>query len=380
MNKGQSVNEHHFTLSERMKILSAGTKYDSCNQSAVCHAFGPDGRCIQLYKTLLTNACAGECTYCPNRCGRDSTKATLSPEEIAKITWSFYRKNAIEGLFLSSGIIGDAEKTAEQQLEVAQLLRNQGFTGYIHMRVMPGTPRYLLEEIADYANKFGVNAETTNSVNYSEICPNFDYNKDVLQRLQWTRDLINKKRKEAGYGGRIVGANDTQFVVGALSEPDRDIVRTVDRFMDKYELRRPYFMSFDPVPSTPLENNEASPHWREIRLYQTSFLLKDYGLKAFDFDAIYDDSGLLYDQDPKMLLAQAHPERFPVDINSASMGELLLVPGIGPVGAKRIVQSRPLLSEKELMRMGVVMERARPFIEINGGRQTNLASFLGAGS
>lgn len=380
MNTGQSANEHHFTLSERMNILSAGTKYDSCNQSAVCHAFGPDGRCIQLYKTLMTNSCAGECTYCPNRCGRESTKASLSPEEIAKITWSFYRRNAIEGLFLSSGIIGDAEKTAEKQLEVAQLLRNQGFTGYIHMRVMPGTPKYLLEEIADYANKFGVNAETTNSVNYSEICPNFDYNNDVLQRLQWTRDLINKKRKEVGYGGKIIGANDTQFVVGALSEPDRDIVKTVDKFMDKYELRRPYFMSFDPVPATPLENNDPSPAWREIRLYQTSFLLKDYGLKSFDFDAVYDDSGFLLDHDPKLLLAQAHPERFPVDVNSASMAELLLVPGIGPTGARRIIQSRPLLSEKELIRLGVVVSRARPFIEINGGRQLNLASFMGAGA
>jgi predicted DNA-binding helix-hairpin-helix protein len=380
MNTGQSANEHHFTLSERMNILSAGTKYDSCNQSAVCHAFGPDGRCIQLYKTLLTNSCAGECTYCPNRSGRESTKASLSPEEIAKITWSFYRRNAVEGLFLSSGIIGDAEKTAEKQLEVAQLLRGQGFTGYIHMRVMPGTPKYLLEEIADYANKFGVNAETTNSVNYSEICPNFDYNNDVLQRLQWTRDLINKKRKDVGFGGQIVGANDTQFVVGALSEPDRDIVRTVDKFMDKYELRRPYFMSFDPVPGTPLENNVPSPSWREIRLYQTSFLLKDYGLKAFDLDAVYDDSGFLSDFDPKLLLAQAHPERFPVDINSASMSELLLVPGIGPIGARRIVQSRPLLSERELIRLGVVMSRARPFIEINSGRQLNLASFMGAGA
>ncbi|MDI3538949.1 MAG: hypothetical protein PWR29_559 [Methanolobus sp.] len=372
--------EHHFTLTERMRILSEGTKYDSCNQSAVCHAFGPDGRCIQLYKTLLTNACAGECTYCPNRCGRHSTRASLTPEEIVRITWSFYRRNAVEGLFLSSGIIGDAERTAEKQLEVARLLRSQGFTGYIHMRVMPGTPLYLLEEIADYANKFGVNAETTSSVNYSEICPNFDYTSDVLQRLQWTRDLIKRKRREVGYGGRIVGANDTQFVVGALNEPDREIIGTVDRFMVEYELRRPYFMSFDPVPSTPLENQLPSPRWREIRLYQTSYLLKDYGLKAFDFDAVYDDNGFLVDTDPKILLAMSHPERFPVNVNSASREELLLVPGIGPVSANRIIQSRPISSEKELMRMGIVVSRARPYIEINGRRQTNLSSFMGAGA
>lgn len=380
MTDAHSANEHHFTLTERMKILSEGTKYDSCNQSAVCHAFGPDGRCIQLYKTLLTNACSGECTYCPNRCGRQSTRTSLTPEEIAKITWSFYRRNAVEGLFLSSGIIGDAERTAEKQLEVARLLRGQGFTGYIHMRVMPGTPLYLLEEIADYANKFGVNAETTSSVNYSEICPNFDYTSDVLQRMKWTRDLINKKRREIGYGGRIVGANDTQFVVGALDEPDREIIGTVDKFMAEYELRRPYFMSFDPVPSTPLEDRLSSPKWREIRLYQTSYLLKDYGLKAFDFDGVYDDNGFLLDTDPKLLLAMSHPERFPVNVNSANREELLLVPGIGPVSANRIIRSRPISSEKELMRMGIVLSRARPYIEINGRRQTSLSSFMGAGA
>lgn len=369
--------EHHFTLTERMRLLAEGTKYDSCNQSAVCHAFGPDGRCIQLYKTLLTNSCSGECTYCPNRCMRETTRASLTPQEIAKITWSFYRRNAIEGLFISSGIIGDAERTAQKQLEVVELLRGQGFKGYIHVRLMPGTPKYLLEQIADHANKFGVNAETTSSINYSEICPNFDYKNDVLQRLRWTRDLIEKKRSQVR-GRRIVGANDTQFVVGAAEESDREIIKTVNKFMDKYELRRPYFMSFDPVPDTPMENGTPSPKWREIRLYQASYLLKDYGLRASNFEDIYDDSGLLADDDPKMLMARAHPERFPVDINHASLDDLLMVPGIGPISAQRIIKARPISSEQELARMGVVVSRARPFMEIEGCRQTNLASFLGA--
>ncbi|MBN2110245.1 MAG: helix-hairpin-helix domain-containing protein, partial [Methanosarcinaceae archaeon] len=140
----------------------------------------------------------------------------------------------------------------------------------------------------------------------------------------------------------------------------------------------PYFMSFDPVPSTPLENNPPSPKWREIRLYQTSYLLKDYGLRSFDLETVYDGNGFLVDADPKMLLAHSLPERFPVNINSASMKDLLLVPGIGPVGASRIIRSRPISSEKELMRMGVIISRARPFIEINGNRQTSLLSFVGA--
>ncbi len=374
------MTEQHHTLTERMRILAQGTKYDSCNQSAVCHAFGPDGRCIQLYKTLLTNSCAGECAYCPNRNKRDTVRASLTPEEIVKITWSFYRKNAIEGLFLSSGIIGDAENTAEKQLEVAKLLRSQGFTGYIHTRMMPGTPKYLLEEIAEHSNKFGVNAETTSSVNYSEICPNFDYNNDILTRLKWTRDLIKKQRRKVGYGGRIVGANDTQFVVGAVNEPDREIISTVHKFMDRYALRRPYFMSFDPVPDTPLQNGIASPKWRENRLYQASFLMKDYGIKASDFDVIFNDDGFLADADPKMRLAYAHPDYFPMDINKAARDELLMVPGIGPISANRIIQARPITSEQELARMGVVISRARPFIEINGSKQTNLHSFMGVGS
>lgn len=139
-------------------------------------------------------------------------------------------------------------------------------------------------------------------------------------------------------------------------------------------------MSFDPVPFTPLENNDPSPQWRETRLYQTSYLLKDYGLTANDLDHVLDDNGFLCNADPKMLLASCRPDMFPVDINSASREELLTVPGIGPVGANRIIQSRPIASEKELARMGVVLARARPFIEINGKKQTNLFSFAGVGA
>ncbi|MBP2030930.1 putative DNA-binding helix-hairpin-helix protein [Methanohalophilus levihalophilus] len=369
---------HHFTLTERMQFLSSGTKYDSCNQSAVCHAFGPDGRCIQLYKTLLTNYCSGECTYCPNRCERDVTRVSLSPEEITKITWSLYRKNAIEGLFLSSGVIGEPELTSQKQLEVATLMRQQGFNGYIHLRLMPGTPKYLLEQIAEVANKFGVNAETTNKSNYSEICPNFDYQNDVLQRLNWTDKIIQKKRREFRGTNRIVGANDTQFVVGAVNEPDSEIVNTVSDFMENYSLRRPYFMSFDPVPDTPLFGNTPSPQWREQRLYQVSFLLKEYGIKADDFDMVYDENGFLSNSDPKLELAKANRDMFPVDVNSASFSDLIRVPGIGPISADRILHSRPLFEEKELTRMGVVVGRARPFIRIHGKSQASLSDFLGA--
>ncbi len=379
------MGEKYRTLEERIKILADGTKYDSCNSTTTCHTFTPDGRCIQLYKTLLTNSCSGECLYCPNRCGREATRASLSPDEIVKITWDFYRRNAIEGLFLSSGVIGDPEHTTERQLEVLKALRGSGFTGYVHVRLMPGVPRDLIREVSLYANKFGVNAETTCSSRYDEICPNFDYKNDILRRMEWTNNAVKLRRSEVRYGdpdpavsgrsGGIIGANDTQFVVGASGEPDSEILATIDRFMDNYGLRRPFFMSFDPVPDTPLSGNKGSPLWREVRLYQTSYLLKDYGLKYRDLEPALNDLGFLPDEDPKLVLARLDRDRFPVDVNIASYDELIRVPGIGPRTANRIVRSRPILDYKQLFAMGVVLKRARPFIVVAGHRQADLEAF-----
>lgn len=369
------MSEKYFSLSDRIRILSEGTKYDSCNQTTTCHTFTPDGRCIQLYKTLMTNRCSGECLYCPNRCGRDVTRTSLAPEEIARVTWDLYRRNAIEGLFLSSGIVGDPEKTTLKQLEVLKLLRGQGFKGYIHTRLMPGVPRDMLQEVSMYANKFGVNAETTCESRYDEICPNFDYKSDILQRMRWTHEYVKKRRSEVRYGEGIVGANDTQFVVGASGEPDIEIIHTIDKFKAEYGLRRPYFMSFDPVPGTPLSSNKPSPLWREIRLYQTSYLLKDYGLRAKDLDVVLDDDGFLPDRDPKMLLAEMNRDIFPVDVNEASYQELLMVPGIGPGSANRIMKSRPIEDYVQLANIGVVLKRARPYIKVKNKVQSRLEAF-----
>lgn len=364
-----------FSLGERIKILSEGTKYDSCNQTTVCHTFTPDGRCIQLYKTLLTNACAGECLYCPNRAGRGGLKAALEPVEVVKITKDLYARNAIEGLFLSSGIAGDPERTSQRQLETIRLLRAQGFNGYVHVRLMPGVSQETMREISRVANKFGVNAETTSTSRYQEICPNFDYNNDILRRMEWAAGLVRQRIKEVRYGEGIVGANDTQFVVGASEEPDIEIIDTIERFKEKYELRRPYFMSFDPVPGTPLSHRESSPLWREMRLYQVSYLMKDYGVKAKDLEPALDDRGFLLDRDPKMAMALASNDIFPVDVNNASLNELMMVPGIGPSSANRIMKSRPIESMVQLALIGVVVKRARPFIVVGGKMQTRLEAF-----
>jgi predicted DNA-binding helix-hairpin-helix protein len=381
------MGEKYFTLDERIRILAEGTKYDSCNSTTVCHTFTPDGRCIQLYKTLLTNSCCGECLYCPNRCGRETARASLSPGEIVKITWDFYRRNAIEGLFLSSGVTGDPELTTERQLEVVRKLRATGFTGYIHVRLMPGVPRDLIREISLYVNKFGVNAETTCKSRYEEICPNFDYDVDILRRMAWAHDFVKQRRQEIRYvesdrkitatidRSGIVGANDTQFVVGASGEPDLEIIRTIGRFMDDYGLRRPFFMSFDPVKGTPLEGGQASPLWREARLYQLSYLMKDYGLKARSLEMVLDDNGFLSNEDPKLMLARLSRDDFPVDVNEATYGELIRVPGIGPRSAHRILRCRPIRDYVQLADMGIVLKRARPFIKVGRYRQAGLEAY-----
>lgn len=371
------MGEPVLSLAERVRILSEATKFDSCNQTAVCHTFTPDGRCIQLYKTLLSNKCSQECLYCPNQHNRDVARTSLTPEEIVKITLHFYQKNAVEGLFLSSSITGDPEQTSERQLEVVELLREKGFRGYIHVRLMPGVPRHLLEEISLHANKFGVNSEVTTRCGYQELCPNFDYQKDVLTRLQWTHEFIEKRRREMRDTNqhRIIGANDTQFVVGAIEESDYQLLRTTERFMKKYGLRRPYFMSFEPVPQTPLEKQAASSLWREHRLYQASYLLKDYQITAADLREILNEDENLPDEDPKQLLAEAKPDHYPVDINTATYEELLLVPGIGLKSAGRILQTRPVKDEGELARMGVRITRARQYITLCNRQQTTLQAF-----
>jgi len=269
----------------------------------------------------------------------------------------------IEGLFLSSGILGDSENTTQKQIDLVQELRKEGFKGFIHVRLMPGIPKDMLATISGCADKFGVNVESTNSEHYSELCPNFDYKIDAIRRMRWTADFVRNERKK----GHIVGANDTQFVVGADGETDKEYISRTYNFMEKYRLRRPYFMSFHPVKDTPLEKEQASPLWREHRLYQTSFLMKDYGYKPYEFKEIL-NAGLLPNQDPKLMLAGD----MMVDINSASANELIRVPGIGPMSANKITKLRPIHSFAQLKQLGIVLKRAAPFIEVNGMKQGRL--------
>lgn len=353
---------------ERVRVLAEASKYDTCNTAGICRSFGPDGRCISLYKTLISNSCSGECTYCPNRCERDTTRASLTKAEIKKVAWGLYRSNTIEGLFLSSGIRGDVDSTTEFQIDVARELRAEGFRGYLHIRLMPGVKKDDIMEISQYADKFGVNVESIDRTHYSELCPNFDYGIDAIRRMRYTEDAIKKERKR-GHG---VGGNDTQFVVGAAGETDWEYLKTCGSFMEKFSLRKPFFMSFSPVKKTPLEKEPGAPRWREHRLYQSWFLLKQYGYRVGEFKEVLDGEGFLRNQDPKVLLAGD----LTVDVNSASEAELLRVPGIGPLSAYRITNSEPIRSYAELKGLGVVLKRAAPYLEVAGRRQERLSRWV----
>ena len=305
--------------------------------------------------------------YCPNRCERSTTRASLTKAEIKNITWDLYRSNTIEGLFLSSGIRGDVDTVTEFQIELAQELRAEGFRGYLHIRLMPGVKKDDIMEISKFADKFGVNVESVDRTHYSEICPNFDYGIDAIRRMRYTEDAIKKERRR----GHIVGGNDTQFVVGAAGETDWEYLKTCNKFMGKFSLRKPFFMSFSPVKKTPLEKEKASPRWREHRLYQSWFLLKQYGYGVKEFKDVL-DADFLPNQDPKMLMAKD----MCLDVNSSSVEELLRVPGIGPLSAYRIANSEPIRSYAELKGLGVVLKRAAPYLEVAGKKQERLSKWL----
>jgi len=356
------------TFQEKVRVLASASRFDTCNTSGICRSFGPDGRCISLYKTLISNSCSGECTYCPNRCERDTTRASLTKAEIKNIAWGLYRANAIEGLFLSSGIRGNVDAVTEFQIEVAKELRAEGFRGYLHIRLMPGVNKDDIMEISKYADKFGVNVESVDRLHYSELCPNFDYGIDAVRRMRYTEDAIKKERKR----GHIVGGNDTQFVVGAAGETDWEYLKTCGNFMEKFSLRKPFFMSFSPVKKTPLEKEPGSPRWREHRLYQSWFLLKQYGYRVREFKDVLENENL-QNCDPKVLMAQD----MCVDVNSAKEDELLRVPGIGPLSAYRISHyNGQIRSYGELKGLGVVLKRAAPYLEVGNQKQEKLSKWL----
>ena len=364
------------TLEEKLKILAAGAKYDaSCSSSGskrknengignatysgICHSFASDGRCISLLKILMTNCCIFDCKYCINRRSNNIKRAIFTSEEICTITMNFYRRNYIEGLFLSSGIIKNPDYTMELLIKTIRMLRTKyHFHGYIHCKAIPGASEYLLKELGNLVDRLSANIELPTEQGLKLLAPNKKSDK-VTKIMSYIKE--NRKYNYAPAG------QSTQMIIGATKETDFDIMNKSEYLYKKYELKRVFYSAYVPVNKDKMLPSLITPPLvRENRLYQADWLLRFYGFKVNDL-LDQDNPNFNILMDPKANWALRHLEEFPKEINTASYYDLLKVPGIGIKSAQRIIACRKnfKIHFQDLKKMGIVMKRAKYFITCN---------------
>lgn len=329
-----------------------------------------------ILKTLLTSACEKNCLYCPFRAGRDLRRATLQPVEMAKIFSQMAAAGLVQGLFLSSGMVGGGIRTQDKILDTAEILRKKyQYQGYLHLKLMPGAEKDQVLRTLQLATRVSVNLEAPNSERLKDLAPLKKFQEELLQLLQWAQDL--RQTIQVSTRNDRAPSIVTQLVVGATAETDTEILQTSSYLYSRLKLSRIYYSRFSPIPDTPLENLPPENPLRPLRLYQASFLIRDYGFSTSDFQ--FTESGNLpLELDPKTIWAQNHLLQQPVELNKADYSNLLRIPGIGPETARRILQYRhnsKIKSEAELKRLGIPVERVSPYILLNGRKITNQPSF-----
>ncbi len=328
------------------------------------NAVMPGGQRIALLKTLLTSACERDCAYCAFRQGRDFRRATFTPDELARFFMQLHRKGIAEGIFLSSGVAGGGPRTQDRLIATAELLRTHyGFEGYIHLKIMPGAEQGQVLAAMRLADRVSINLEAPNAERLARLAPHKVFTEELLQRLRWVEDI----RRELP--GRWPSST-TQFVVGAADESDVELLTTTEFLHRQLGLARAYFSRFTPIPDTPLENHPPTPSLREHRLYQSSFLLRDYDftVEELPFDT---DGNLPLESDPKLAWARRHLTHAPIEVNTASRRDLLRVPGIGPKGVEKLLRERRrgrLRDLSDLRKLGIAVRRVAPFILLDGHR------------
>lgn len=362
---------------EKMKILTDSAQYDLCdyvshnkssqiNLPGIYEAIGHNGCKIPLFKTLQSNKCKNDCKYCINQSKRNFTRLELSPEELAKAFLGYYNRGLVNGLFLSSGISDDVDSTMEKQIETVHLLRKKyGYDDYIHLKVVPGASKDSIRRAMALANRVSINIEAATPSGLAELSSTKDYNKDILRRLSWINSLQHKSTTYPN------STHTTQLIVGANDESDKEILSRMEKIYKKSDLKRTYFSAFTPIEETDFSNKEACSTDRTAKLYNADSLLNDYhySVKELVFD---DNDKLSLRQDPKILAAK-NMDIFPVEVNSAPLIELIRVPGIGIKSAKQIISIRkktPFTNKEQLRKLGVVVDRAEPYIKISGQYQT----------
>ena len=407
-NKSAYTNNKLSGLAEKLRILSEAAKYDaSCASSGskrksppgslgnvansgICHSWAADGRCISLLKVLFTNYCIYDCAYCVNRISNDVERAAFTPAELAELTISFYRRNYIEGLFLSSGVIKSPDYTMELLIRCIRLLREvHGFAGYIHLKAIPGADPALIFQAGNIVDRMSVNLELPSQKSLSLLAPgkskenifspmkrirdwHIEYNPKIGPRQPMitnsqTRpaNLPTKKRSSVNF---IPGGQSTQLIIGASPEDDQQVLTLTQNLYQKMKLKRVYYSAYIPVNQDKrLPETKFPPLRREHRLYQADWLLRFY---RFSVEELFENGppNLDKDFDPKVMWALRHPEYFPVDVNHADLEALLRVPGLGLISARRILQARRVSQIKydDLGKIGVVMKRARYFLVAPG--------------
>ncbi|WP_026898344.1 putative DNA modification/repair radical SAM protein [Daejeonella oryzae] len=376
-------------IREKLSILADAAKYDvSCSSSGsnrknhnkslgdagngICHTYTEDGRCVSLLKILLTNFCIYDCAYCVTRKSNDIRRVAFTVQEVIDLTINFYRRNYIEGLFLSSGIFKNADYTMERLVQVAKKLRlEHKFNGYIHLKSIPGASNELMHEAGLYADRLSINIEMPTESGLKLLAPDKNRN-DMIQPINYLKNEIilhNDQKKLIKKTPMFAPAGQsTQMIIGATAESDKDIMLTADKFYKDFNLKRVYYSGFVPISNDKRLPGLGSsvPMIRENRLYQTDWLMRFYG---FNVKELLNDSNphLDLDIDPKLSWALRNLSQFPVDINKADLQILLRIPGIGLQSAYKIVQGRKFqkLNWEHLKKIGIAVNRAKYFITCN---------------
>ncbi len=374
-------------LYEKVNLLGQQAQYDLCEaqgqptplsadnaahpsvpdvSESVATVVGQGGRRVPLLRILQTSACEKNCYYCPFRAGRSLRRTTLTPDDLAAAFDQMQRKGLVEGLFLSSGIVGVVPSMDRMLATVELVRRKYGWRGYVHLKLLPNAEDAQIERAALLADRLSVNLEAPNEARLARLAPKKDFDHGLMGPLQRAWAIVRRLRNQ-GHAVASAGAV-TQYVVGPAGESDQELLTTSQMLYRQVGLRRAYYSGFNPIQHTPLQEEKPTPAPREHRLYQADFMLRQYGFRAEElpFDSL---GNLPHDRDPKLAWAEQHPELFPVEINRAPQAALLRVPGIGPLGAAAIVQARrhgQLRSLDDLKRLGVRSQQAAPFILLAG--------------
>jgi len=377
------------TLQEKLAILSDAARYDascassgtarrdsrdgkglgSTEGSGICHAYAPDGRCISLLKILLTNFCIYDCAYCINRASSNVTRARFSVDEVVQLTIEFYRRNYIEGLFLSSGIIRSPDYTMEQMVQIARRLREiEHFRGYIHLKTIPDAAPELIEQAGLYADRLSINVELPTEASVRAYAP--EKNPATIRKAMGDVRARKEAARETSFTGKrgkrfVPAGQSTQMIVGADGATDATILGQSTMLYGNYKLKRVYYSAFSPIPDATAKLPLIKPPLvREHRLYQADWLLRFYGFDVSEITAARPDGNLDLDMDPKLAWALQNRHLFPVDVNRAGRDMLLRVPGFGTRSVGRILATRRhrTLRYDDLQRLGASLKKARAFI------------------